>query len=53
MTQNLEKEFEPEFTPARYRELANFKVYLKLMIDGVSSRPFSAKTLSTDGEVRQ
>ncbi len=41
----LEKEFEPEFTPQDIVSLPNFKVYLKLMIDGVSSRPFSAKTL--------
>jgi len=25
--------------------LPNYKIYLKLMIDGVTSRPFSAKTL--------
>jgi CxxC-x17-CxxC domain-containing protein len=41
----LEKEFEPEFVPQDIVNLPNFKVYLKLMIDGVSSRPFSAKTL--------
>ncbi|PIR69013.1 hypothetical protein COU48_00900 [Candidatus Nomurabacteria bacterium CG10_big_fil_rev_8_21_14_0_10_03_31_7] len=41
----LEKEFEPEFTPQDIVSLPNFKIYLKLMIDGVSSRPFSARTL--------
>src|SRR3989344_1168547 len=41
----LEKEFDPEFTPQDLVNLPNFKVYLKLMIDGVTSRPFSAKTL--------
>jgi CxxC-x17-CxxC domain-containing protein len=41
----LEKEFEPEFTPQDIVNLPNYKVYLKLMIDGVTSRPFSAKTL--------
>ncbi len=41
----LEKEFEPEFTPQDIVSLPNYKIYLKLMIDGVSSRPFSAKTL--------
>ncbi len=41
----LEKEFEPEFTPQDIVNLPNFKVYLKLMIDGVTSRPFSAKTI--------
>lgn len=41
----LEKEFEPEFTPQDIVSLPNYKIYLKLMIDGVTSRPFSAKTL--------
>lgn len=41
----LEKEFEPEFTPSDIVNLPNYKIYLKLMIDGVTSRPFSAKTL--------
>ncbi|MSU44833.1 DUF87 domain-containing protein [Candidatus Nomurabacteria bacterium] len=42
----LESEFDPEFTPQDIVNLPNYKVYLKLMIDGVTSRPFSAKTLS-------
>ena len=41
----LEKEFDPEFTPGDIVNLPNYKAYLKLMIDGVTSRPFSAKTL--------
>ncbi len=41
----LEKEFEPEFVPQDIVNLPNFKIYLKLMIDGITSRPFSAKTL--------
>ncbi len=41
----LEKEFEPEFTPQDIVNLPNYKTYLKLMIDGVTSRPFSARTL--------
>ena len=41
----LEKEFEPEFTPQDIVNLPNYKIYLKLMIDGVTSRPFSAKTM--------
>ena len=41
----LEKEFEPEFTPQDIVNLPNYKIYMKLMIDGVTSRPFSAKTL--------
>jgi len=41
----LEKEFTPEFTALDLVNLPNFNIYLKLMIDGVTSRPFSAKTL--------
>lgn len=41
----LEKEFEPEFTAQDLVNLPNFHIYLKLMIDGVTSRPFSAATL--------
>jgi hypothetical protein len=41
----LEKEFEPEFMIYDMVNLPNYTVYLKLMIDGITSRPFSAKTL--------
>ncbi len=41
----IEKEFEPEFTAQDLVNLPNYHVYLKLMIDGVTSRPFSATTL--------
>ncbi len=41
----LEKEFTPEFVIQDLVNLENYNVYLKLMIDGVSSRPFSATTL--------
>ena len=41
----LEKEFEPEFGKDDLINLPNYHIYLRLMIDGVSSRPFSAKTL--------
>ena len=41
----LEKEFEPEFMAQDLVNLPNYHVYLKLMIDGVTSRPFSATTL--------
>ncbi|MBK5215575.1 MAG: type IV secretion system DNA-binding domain-containing protein [Candidatus Pacebacteria bacterium] len=41
----LEKEFEPEFTAQDLVNLPNYNVYLKLMIDGITSRPFSATTL--------
>ncbi|HNW71826.1 MAG TPA: type IV secretion system DNA-binding domain-containing protein [Candidatus Paceibacterota bacterium] len=48
----LEKEFDPEFTPQDILSLPNYKIYLKLMIDGITSRPFSAKTMPpiTKGE---
>lgn len=42
----LEKEFEPEFTPPDLIQLPNRNIYLKLMVDGVTSRPFSASTLA-------
>ena len=41
----LEKEFAPQFTAQDLVNLGQFQVYLKLMIDGVSSHPFSATTL--------
>ncbi len=41
----MEKEFEQEFTAQDLVNLPNYHVYLKLMIDGVTSRPFSASTL--------
>ncbi|MES2059991.1 MAG: type IV secretion system DNA-binding domain-containing protein [Patescibacteria group bacterium] len=42
----LEKEFAPEFTMEDIVNLGFAQVYLKLMIDGVSSKPFSATTLA-------
>ncbi len=41
----LEKEFEPEFAMQDLIGLPNHHIYLKLMVDGVTSRPFSAVTL--------
>ncbi|MDI6821011.1 MAG: type IV secretion system DNA-binding domain-containing protein [Patescibacteria group bacterium] len=41
----LEKEFEPEFVIQDIVNLPNFQIYLKLMVGGVTSRPFSASTL--------
>ena len=41
----LEKEFAPIFTAEDLVNLGSFQVYLKLMIDGVSSQPFSASSL--------
>src|SRR3990167_3311024 len=42
----LEKEFAPYITEEDLVNLAKWQVYLKLMIDGVASRPFSAETLA-------
>ncbi len=41
----LESEFEPEFVIQDLVNLPNFHIYLKLMVDGVTCRPFSAATL--------
>ena len=41
----LEKEFSPQFTAEDIVNLGIFQIYLKLMIDGISSAPFSATTL--------
>ncbi|MEI8061993.1 MAG: type IV secretory system conjugative DNA transfer family protein [bacterium] len=41
----LEKEFTPTFTQEDLVNLGKYQMYLKLMIDGVSSRPFSARGL--------
>lgn len=42
----LEKEYEPEFLPADMVNLPNRCIYLKMMVDGITSRPFSAATLA-------
>jgi len=42
----LEKEFAPIFTAEDLVNLGLRQIYLKLMIDGVSSHPFSAVTMS-------
>ena len=41
----LEKEFMPEFLASDLVNLTKYEIYLKLMIDGVAGRPFSAETL--------
>ncbi len=41
----LEKEFAPDFAILDLVNLENYNIYLRLMIDGVTSRPFSASTL--------
>lgn len=42
----LESEFEPEFVIQDMVNLPNYCIYLKLMVDGITCRPFSAKTLA-------
>ncbi|MDO8272427.1 MAG: type IV secretion system DNA-binding domain-containing protein [Gammaproteobacteria bacterium] len=42
----LAREFEPVFKPVDLLNLPNYDVYLKLMIDGAPSIPFSAHTLN-------
>ncbi|MDD2731805.1 MAG: type IV secretion system DNA-binding domain-containing protein [Candidatus Pacebacteria bacterium] len=41
----LEKEFGPEFNAEDFVNLAKYDIYLKLMIDGLAGRAFSARTL--------
>ncbi len=41
----LKTEFEPTFMPQDLVNLPNFNMYLKLMIDGITSQPFSATSL--------
>lgn len=43
---HMAKEMYPEFDLQDFINLPNYKIYLKLMIDGKPSRPFSAVTLS-------
>ncbi|MFC1663687.1 CxxC-x17-CxxC domain-containing protein [Patescibacteria group bacterium] len=41
----LEKELIPEFDASDLVNLTKYNIYLKLMIDGMAGRPFSAETL--------
>ena len=41
----LEKEFQPDFMANDLVNLPKYNFYIKLMIDGVASRPFSAETI--------
>jgi CxxC-x17-CxxC domain-containing protein len=45
----LENEYAPSFTPEDLVNLGKFNIAVKLMIDGVSSRAFSAQTLPPIG----
>ncbi len=46
--ETLAQEFAPQFKIADFTNLPNFHIYLKLMIDGKVSSPFSAQTLPPD-----
>jgi type IV secretory pathway TraG/TraD family ATPase VirD4 len=41
----IAREYDPVFVPLDLMNLANHDIYLKLMIDGTPSKPFSATTL--------
>ena len=43
--ENLETEFDPVFLPNDMVNLTKYHIYLKLMINGTASKPFSAVTL--------
>lgn len=45
----LEKEFYPLFNKEDFTNLPRYNMYLKLMIDGTASQPFSASSLSLKG----
>lgn len=44
----LAKEFAPQITEEDLVSLSKYQFYIKLMIDGVSSTPFSAQTISPE-----
>ncbi len=44
----LAKEFYPEFSVEDLINLPNFNIYLKLMIEGRVSKPFSAETTRSE-----
>ncbi len=46
----MEAEFTPRFTPEDLVNLKKYEIYLKLMIDGAASEPFSAATLAPIAE---
>jgi len=45
---HMAEEMFPEFDVHDFINLSNYKIYLKLMIDGRPSRPFSGKTISNN-----
>ncbi len=47
----METEFMPRFTPEDVINLPKYNIYIKLLIDGVTSQPFSALTLPPIAQV--
>lgn len=47
----LEKEYAPEFTETDLVNLDKYNAYIKLMIKGVTSKPFSMQTIPPSGEL--
>jgi hypothetical protein len=46
----LERMFRPEFSALDLQNLGRQQIYLRLMVDGAASRPFSAETLGVNPE---
>jgi hypothetical protein len=44
----MEREFLPELNAIDLVNLPNYSIYMKLMVDGVASRPFSGETLKRE-----
>ncbi len=49
----LEREFLPEFNGSDLVNLSKYNIYLKLMIDGLAGRPFSAETLAPESRLEE
>lgn len=47
----METEFSPTFLPEDLVNLAKYEMYMKLMVDGVATPPFSARTLPPIGQI--
>ena len=45
----IAKEFAPEVSALDLMSLPNYEIYLKLMVSGTVSRPFSAETIALSG----
>lgn len=46
--ETIAPEFAPEFKPSDFTNLPNYHIYLKMMINGQVSKPFSAVTIPPD-----